>query len=211
MKIKIPAIVSTAILSILFLSNCTSEVATPNICFQEDVLPLFVSNCTQAGCHNANDKVAHLDLSYYEGIMKSIKANHPFQSESWTQINSGSMPPSPYHKFTKYEKDIIKHWIKAGAPNSSKCSTCDTSFAYKTRIEPIFNKWCVGCHSATDAGGGYDFSSYDKSVLSITNNRLEGSIIHQSGYSAMPKNAGSLSDCDINAIKQWLAAGHPNN
>lgn len=211
MKIKIPVILSVCIASFLLLSNCTSEVATPNICFQEDVLPLFVSNCTQSNCHNSVDKVARLDLSTYTGIMKSIKANHPFQSESWTQINSGSMPPSNYHQFTKYEKDLIKHWIKAGAPNNSHCKTCDSTFAYKTRIEPIFNKWCVGCHSTTDAGGGYDFSSYDKAILSITSNRFEGSILHSAGYSAMPKNAGSLSDCDINSIKEWLAAGHPKN
>lgn len=211
MKIKISAILVVAFASFLLLTNCTSEVATPNICFQEDILPLFVSNCTQSGCHNSVDKEENLDLSNYEGIMKTIKAKHPYQSESWTQINSGEMPPSPYHQFTKYEKNQIKHWIKAGAPNSSKCKTCDTTFTYKARIEPILNKWCVGCHSASDAGGGYDLSSYDKTILSIPNNKLEGSILHSAGFSAMPKNAGSLSDCDIQAIKNWLAAGHPNN
>ena len=211
MKIKISAILFVSFASFLFLTNCTSEVATPNICFKEDVLPLFVSNCTQSGCHNAIDRKEHLDLSNYDGIMKSIKANHPFQSESWTQINSGEMPPSPYHKFNKYEKNIIKHWIKAGAPNSSNCKTCDSTFTYKARIEPILNKWCVGCHSASDAGGGYDLSSYDKTILAIPYSKLEGSILHTAGYSAMPKNAGSLSDCDITAIKNWLAAGHPNN
>ena len=200
-----------AFATILFLSTCTSEVATPNICFHEDVLPLFVSNCTQSNCHNATDRVARLDLSNYEGIMKSIKANHPFQSNSWTQINSGSMPPSQYHQFTKYEKDIIKHWIKAGAPNSSNCVTCDTTFAYSGRIAPLFNKWCVGCHSPKDLGGGYDFSTYDKAVLSIANNRFQGSIKHLSGFSFMPKNGSSLSDCDLKAIDHWMAAGHPDN
>ena len=211
MKIKISALIFVSFASFLFLTNCTSEVATPNICFKEDILPLFVSNCTQSGCHNSIDKEENLDLSNYEGIMKSIKANHPYQSESWTEINSGEMPPSPYHKFTKYEKNQIKHWIKSGAPNSSNCRTCDSTFTYKARIEPILNKWCVGCHTASDAGGGYDLSSYDKAILSIPNNKFEGSILHSAGFSAMPKNAGSLSDCDITAIKNWLAAGHPNN
>jgi hypothetical protein len=211
MKIKISVLLFVSFASFLFLTNCTSEVATPNICFKEDILPLFVSNCTQSGCHNGIDKEEDLDLSNYEGIMKSIKANHPYQSESWTQINSGEMPPSPYHKFTKYEKNQIKHWIKSGSPNSSNCRTCDSTFTYKARIEPILNKWCVGCHSASDAGGGYDLSSYDKTILAIPYSKLEGSILHSAGFSAMPKNAGSLSDCDITAIKNWLAAGHPNN
>ena len=211
MKIQFSAILFVSFASFLFLTNCTSEVATPNICFKEDILPLFVSNCTQSGCHNGIDKEEDLDLSNYEGIMKSIRANHPYQSESWTQINSGEMPPSPYHKFTKYENNQIKHWIKSGAPNSSNCKTCDSTFTYKARIEPILNKWCVGCHSATYAGGGYDLSSYDKTILAIPYSKLEGSILHSAGYSAMPKNAGSLSDCDITAIKSWLAAGHPNN
>lgn len=209
MRFKFHLLILISFVAVIFLSTCTSEVATPNICFQEDVLPLFVSNCTQSGCHNATDKVAELDLGNYTGIMKSIKANHPFQSESFTTINSGSMPPS--RKFTKYEKDIIKHWIKAGAPNSSNCNSCDTTYTYSNRIQPMMNKWCVGCHATGNAGGGYDLSTYDNIVLSIANNKLNGSIQHQPGYSEMPKNGGKLSDCDLAAMSKWLNAGHPKN
>ncbi len=209
MHFKYLFLILSALTSAIFLSTCTSEVATPNICFKEDVLPIFVSNCTQSGCHNATDKEASLDLSNYEGIMKSIKAKHPFQSSSYTNVNSGSMPPS--YKLTKYERDIIKHWIKAGAQNSSNCISCDTTFTFSGRIQPLLNKWCVGCHAPGNAGGGYDLSTYDNIVNSIANNKLNGSIQHQSGYSEMPKNGGKLSDCDITAITKWLNAGHPKS
>ncbi|MBK9270337.1 MAG: hypothetical protein IPM48_01975 [Saprospiraceae bacterium] len=40
------------------LTACTNEFESngQNICFETDVLPVLVSNCTQSGCHNDIDK-----------------------------------------------------------------------------------------------------------------------------------------------------------
>ena len=207
---------SVAILLLLALTplvyqSCTYDIPVPSYCFQEDVLPIFVSKCSQSGCHNAIDKEEDLDLTNYNGIMKGVKAGKPMSSECYTEINSGSMPPSNSVQLTQLEKSTIKAWIKAGAENTSNCNTCDSTYTYAARIQPLMDKWCVGCHSANYSGGQYDLSNYNGVVKAVTNARLLGSIKQQSGYSAMPQGTSPISDCDIIAVTKWINAGHPNN
>lgn len=195
----------------LFLNSCTYDVATPNTCFQEDVLPIFVTKCNYSGCHNSIDKVDGFDLSNYEGVMRGIQSGKPNQSEIFKQIRSGEMPPSGHIKLSLLEKTIIKNWIKMGAPNSSNCSSCDTTYSYNNRIKPLLEKWCISCHTANNQGGGYELSTYQGVTKSILDNRFLGSINQEVGYYSMPKNASRLSDCDIKSIKRWVDSGYPNN
>ena len=204
-------VLSVLLGSAIYMSSCTYDVATPNVCFQQDVLPIFVSKCANAGCHNPIDFKEKLDFTNYEGIMKEVKAGKPFSSEAYTEISSGSMPPSSHTQLTKLEKTIIKNWIKSGAPNSSNCNTCDTTFKYASRVKPLMDKWCVGCHSTNNAGGGHDLSNYNGIKTSITSGRFLGSVQHTVGFSQMPKSAAKLSECDVNAIVKWVNAGAPNN
>lgn len=199
---------------ILSLSTCTRDFYTPDACFREDVLPIFVSNCSMSGCHNPTDREEGYDLTTYEGIMKGIKPNHPLQSEIFTTIKGShpSMPPSPYPKLGRENLNTIKMWIEIGAPNSSNCRTCDTvNFTYSGRISGLFQTWCVGCHNSGNAGGGFDLSSYNGVINAIPNNKLLGSIKHLAGFSSMPKNSGQIPQCEIDAVENWINAGYPNN
>ncbi len=201
------------IAGIALLTTCAKDVYSPDACFQEDVLPIFVSNCTQSECHNSQEHEAGYDLSNYEGIMKGIKAKHPLQSEIYNTIrgNNPSMPRGSA-KLTTKQVNTIKTWINMGAPNNSNCRTCDTAqFTFSGRVKPIMDSWCIGCHSSTNSSGGFDLSTYNGVVGAIPNNKLVGSLKHLSGFSAMPKNAGSLSQCDIAAIEKWVLAGYQNN
>lgn len=198
-------------ISLTFTQSCVYEVETPNVCFKEDVLPIFVNKCAITGCHNGSSNQGRIDLSNYNGIMKGIKAKHPAQSEYFTQITGGEMPPSGYSSLSKLEKSTIKNWIRMGAPNSSNCNVCDSTFTYSGRIKPLIDKWCVGCHAGAAAGGGYDLTNYDNIKKSTVNNRLLGSLQQLAGYSAMPKDAGKLSECDITAVQKWINAGTPDN
>ncbi|MFY8185634.1 MAG: hypothetical protein ACOVLD_06160, partial [Bacteroidia bacterium] len=66
-------IVLLSIISGVFsLTTCTKDVYVPNTCFKEDILPIFVSNCTMSGCHNSIDKKEGYDLSNYDGIMTGV-------------------------------------------------------------------------------------------------------------------------------------------
>jgi hypothetical protein len=199
---------------ILFMNSCTKEVYTPNFCFQEDVLPIFVSNCANTGCHNSIDKAEELDLSNYNGIMEEIVPGHPNQSEIYQVIKGKNpeMPPEDHLKLTAEQVNIIKKWIKVGAPNSSNCNTCDTlDYTFSGRIQPLLNNWCVGCHNSSTADGGIILTNYSSVMIAVNNNSFLGSIKHLSGFTAMPKNAGSLSSCEINAIEKWINNGALNN
>lgn len=99
-----------------------------------------------------------------------------------------------------------------GAPNSSNCSACDTTnVGYAGRVQPLMQTWCVGCHNASNSGGGYDLSDYAGVSNAVAGNKLLGSIKHLQGYSAMPQSGGQLSACDISAIEKWVNGGFPNN
>ena len=84
------------------LSTCTSDLYNPDICFQENVLPIFVSKCSMAGCHNSSNHEAHYDLTNYDGIMKGIVPKHPLQSELYNVMRgpNASMPPLNYPQLT---------------------------------------------------------------------------------------------------------------
>ena len=197
---------------ILFLTTCTERAMDPNVCFTENVLPIFVSKCSMSGCHDPGSRRG--DFSNYGGIMKKVTAKHPLESSIYTKISgtNPSMPPQGNTQLTDQEKFNIKAWISMGALNQSNCAVCDTtSFKFSADIQPIMNSWCVGCHSMTNAGGGYDLSNYSGIVNSISNNKVVGSIKHTSGYSAMPQNGNQLSGCQISKIQSWINEGFPNN
>lgn len=196
-----------------FFSTCTSDVYNPDICFQQNVLPIFVSKCSTAGCHNANDKEAGYDLSNYNGIMEGVVAKHPLRSEVYKVIN-GNNPSMPVGgKLSRKEVSYIKLWIKMGAHNTSNCFTaCDTAvLTYSGVVEPLISMWCVGCHNPVNVGGGYDLSSYLGVKFCIDNGRFLGTLKHSTGFSPMPQGTAKFSDCDIIKLEKWINAGYPNN
>jgi hypothetical protein len=199
---------------VLTVTTCTKDQAGPDGCFREDVLPIFVSNCTMSGCHNSKDKRAGYDLSNYEGIMKGIKPKHPLRSEIYNTIkgNNPSMPEKPYPKLSAGDVGMIKLWINMGARNTSGCKSCDTvNFGYSGRISAIMQSWCVGCHNSGNSSGGFNLSDYNGVVAAIPDNKLLGSIKHLSGFYAMPQNGGQLSPCEMSAIEKWILNGYPND
>ena len=197
---------------VLVSTTCTKDVYSPDACFQENILPIFISNCSMSGCHDGKGDRGY-DFTNYDGIMKGITAKHPLFSEVYSAISgNASMPPRPYSKLNQKDISLIKIWIEMGAKNSSNCYACDTtSFTYSGRIAPLIDTWCKGCHQGSNAGGGYNFTNYTGLVKSVTDNKLFGSLKHQSGFIGMPGNGTSLSNCDIDAIQKWVNAGYPNN
>lgn len=212
MKIKILAIV---IIAIIVLENCRSDKYIPGICFQENILPIFISKCSTKGCHNSIDKEEGWDLTSYEGIMKGIVAGHPSRSKLYNVIKgkNPTMPPENHTKLTTHDVELIKSWIQFGAKNATNCTNaCDTtSFKFADNVNPILNSWCIGCHSSSNPGGGVILTDYNGVQQVAANGKLEGSISHFAGYVAMPQNMAKLSECKIKIIKKWIDSGYPNN
>lgn len=91
--------------------------------------------------------------------------------------------------------------------------TCDTTMqaTYSSGVKPILSSQCTSCHSGLNPAGYIGLEEFI-TVKSLAASGLIMHVIkHDPGYLAMPKNGGKLSDCDINKIAKWIAAGEPNN
>ncbi len=93
---------------------------------------------------------------------------------------------------------------------------CDTSgiISYSSDITPIMINSCGANNNCHKSG----ISDSDLPLDRIANVRdyvldgtLMGSILHESGYAAMPKDGGSLSSCSIQKIQAWISRGTPDN
>ncbi len=89
---------------------------------------------------------------------------------------------------------------------------CDTQLAtYQAVIVPIMTTYCLGCHSNDANLGEVSLEGYDNLLNYVNNGRLLGSIRHENGFSAMPKDQPKIPACDIRKIEQWIAAGAKND
>lgn len=238
MKSKFYLIIGVLVTGLVILNACRHEILYPgtgggtgsgggsgtgstNTCspdtvyFVNDILPLITSNCASTGCH---DNITHEEgvrLTNYSQIMNYVSAGNATGSELYKVIiktNGDRMPPAPMPAFTAAQKALVQKWINQGAKNNACTGRCDTAiYTYNGAIKPIMDSKCVGCHNPGNLGGNIDVSTYAAVKATVLNGKLMGSIIHQTGFSPMPKNSAKLSDCEITQFQKWIAAGSLNN
>lgn len=196
----------------------TSTCSPDSVYFQQQVLPIFVSNCAMPGCHDNISHEGGLVLTTYSGIVAGgVRGGNPGNSKIYKVIittDAGDrMPPPPRNPLPKEQVDLIYKWIVQGATNNSCVnSVCDTaSVTYSVSIKPIITTKCQGCHSSSSPGGGIDLSTYNGIKTIVNNGKLWGSVNFITGFSPMPKNGTRLSTCELAKIKKWIDAGSPNN
>lgn len=220
MKFKILLPIAIAALLAFAQFGCTHEqLEDPNgVCFEEEVLPIFVSNCTQSGCHNSQSKEHGYDLTSYQSIIKKgIKPGNFRNSEMYEvlvkTIGEEAMPPKPYNRLTDEQITTIALWIEEGAKNTTCASTsCDTSaVTFSGTVLPILKNNCNGCHGGSAPSADIDLTTFAKVKPTVTNGTLLGSIQHANGYSPMPQNGNKLSSCNISKIQAWVNAGAKND
>lgn len=195
-----------------------NNVIDTALCFERDVLPVFISNCAKSGCHDAATRAEGYQFTDYASITsKKFVPGNPEETELYEKITenkaSDIMPPPPYPKLTAAQTKLIYDWIKRGAPNTTGCATgCDSNaFAFATNIQPILDKNCKGCHSSAAPSGGVVLDTYAGVSAVVNNGKLLLAINHQPGASAMPQGGAKLSHCNITQIEKWIAAGAANN
>lgn len=90
--------------------------------------------------------------------------------------------------------------------------TCDTTnFTYNSRIQGIIANNCLtGCHSQQAGSAGIILEGYVNLKNEVMGGQVMCSIRHE-GCSPMPKNSPKLSNCDIDALQQWIDNGYPEN
>ncbi len=206
------------LIGFLSWSSCTNEYLQDvnDVCFESDVLPIFISNCTQSGCHNSTDKERGYDLSSYESIIsRGIEAGNYKNSEVYQSLVSIA-ERMPYEKDPLSDKQIstIALWIEQGAENTTctNNTTCDTSsVTFSQTVMPILENYCVGCHSGAAPSGSIGLENYTGVLVTVNDGSLLGSIKHLSGFTAMPQNADALSSCEIAKIERWINDGAQDN
>jgi mono/diheme cytochrome c family protein len=192
--------------------------------FQNDVLPLLISSCGLAGCHDEGSAQDGIILTSYYYVMQTadIVPGEPWESDIIEVINETDpddrMPPPPTPPLTQDQKDLIYNWIAQGALNNyCEVEDCDSvNVTFSNQVFPIIQNSCYGCHSGSDPSGGISLTNYNEivaagSVAPGNPGSLLGSITWANGNTPMPQNGPPLSDCDIAQIRKWINDGMPDN
>ncbi|MBL7829334.1 MAG: hypothetical protein JNJ57_22045 [Saprospiraceae bacterium] len=191
-----------------------------SIYFQNAVLPLLVSNCTESGCHNATDQAEDIVLVSYESVMSTVGhitdtnwgENKLIKSLQETDLEDRMPQGKP--AFTSEQINLIKTWISQGAQNNS----CDESFGvcdtlngsqYGTFVVPLVQNKCKGCHSGANPQGGLKLTTYAEIKAVALNGKLYNSLIQASNW--MPKGGARLDDCSLAKVRIWVNNGAPEN
>lgn len=108
-----------------FLGSCThsTDVAgtVKPVCFEKEVLPIFLTNCAISGCHDLSGEERPA-LTDYNSIVREVKPAslndsriYKVITKTWGEI----MPPSPNPPLTQEQRTIIAVWIQQGANNTT--------------------------------------------------------------------------------------------
>ena len=195
-------------------SNCDPS----KIYFQQQVLPILLSNCAMSGCHDVAGHQEGVILTSYAYVMSTagVDPGDPNGSELYEKITEADpddrMPPPPRPRLSTEQIATIRNWILQGAQDLSCNTLChSTRFTYSGSIRQIISNKCQGCHQGTAASAGVDLSSYAGVKAKVTDGKLWGAVNHLPGFSPMPKNGSKLSECELAQIRKWIDAGALNN
>ncbi|MFN4080847.1 MAG: c-type cytochrome [Saprospiraceae bacterium] len=188
-----------------------------SVYFDNQILPILISNCTQSGCHNNADRADGVVTTSFQQLMSTVKnaaSTDPGKNKLLKVINDTRpdkrMPPPPSPALSPTQIALITQWVQQGARNN-RCvdtSPCDTLsvITYSGFVKPLFAKHCTGCHGSQ---GGVSLQNYDAVRTQVLNGQLYPSVAR--AVNPMPKGGQRLSDCEIRKLKSWIDAGAPNN
>ena len=225
-KISIIIIIAVIVCGAVIIDSCKHapyvlpeklRTGDPTICFEHDVLPIFQSNCAKSNCHDSRSGVQGYVLDNYTDIVKKgIVPGNPAASIIWQCVSmhifNVTFMPKNAPALSPADLDVIRRWIAAGAIDSGACNNiCDTTkYTYNGTIAPLMQTYCVGCHSSSSSVGG-SLADYTSIRNAAVDGRLIGDIAHSPGFNAMPLSGSMLENCQITQIKEWVAAGTPEN
>ncbi|MFM8917178.1 MAG: hypothetical protein ACKOGP_05485 [Bacteroidota bacterium] len=185
-----------------------------SVYFEQQILPLLVSNCSQPGCHNTGSAQDGVILTSYSNLMNTAGTN-----DLWDVITETDpdkiMPPPTESPLSSAQISLIQTWIQQGAQDNfcdQATGPCDTlNVTYNGTVKSILQAKCVGCHSGASPSGAINLSNWTGVNATAQSGALTGSINHLPSYSAMPKSGPKLPACEIRQIEIWVSQGAPNN
>lgn len=195
--------------------NGGDPYVNPRACFTRDILPVLVSRCASAGCHDAITHTEGYIFTSYSTTMAAVVPGDPEESKLFEVITKpvgdDRMPPDGSAQLTLTEIDSIRKWISYGALNESCGEICDTinPVTFSGSIWPVIQTSCLGCHSGASPSGSINLGSYS-SIAALAANGLLVQSLRGDGVPRMPP-AGAFSFCRIRQFEIWVSNGYPNN
>lgn len=198
----------------------TNNPCSPTtVYFQQQVLPILQSNCTNPGeglnCHHtANDANDWIALTSYQSLMNSGIVGDGDLMEAITDNDPDDrMPRPPQNPLTPQQIQLIQTWIQQGAQNNSCAQAgCDTTnVTYAGTIVPLVQQRCLGCHSGGSPSGDLNFDNWLTLNAVADDGRLRWAVTHDPQGVPMPPSAPQLPPCEVRKFILWIEAGAPNN
>jgi uncharacterized membrane protein len=149
----------------------TPSTVSDTVCFNSDILPLYLSYCGSAGCHDATTHKESVITTDYGHIMNGIKAKNASNSKYYTIINNG-MPPRGSAQMTTTQIALIKKWIDQGSLNTQCINVCDTTtYTFAGAIQTILANNCGGCHGTMPGSFNVYLGDYASAKTYINANK----------------------------------------
>lgn len=198
----------------IVINNPTNPtVKSDTVCFNTEVLPLFITYCASAGCHDPVSKKEGVITNSYANIMKGITAKNPNKSEYYKVIIDREMPPAGSPQLSTAQTNVILKWINQGALNTSCVNSCDTTkFTYTDPVVTLLTNNCNGCHGTKPGSGNVYLGDYASAKAYITANKTAflNAINHTSTVVAKRMPPGNkMQDCQIGQFTRWVEKGFP--
>jgi len=190
-----------------------------SVYFQNQILPILISNCTESGCHNNVDKEDGVILTSYQSLVSTVE-NATLNNWDENKLMKALLEDDPddrmpYGKppLPQAQINLIATWIQQGAKNNGcneNYGACDTvNVKYSAFVQPLIQAKCQGCHSGAAPQGGVNLSTYTNVKTFATNGKLYAAVIRTTNW--MPKGGAKLDDCTLDKLKSWIDAGAPEN
>jgi len=192
----------------------TAPCAPNTVYFQQQVLPLLVSNCAVPGCHNtATDDNDWIQITSYTSLMNSGIVGDGDLMEAITETDPDDiMPRPPQNPLTPQQIQLIQTWITQGYQNNSCSASCDTTnVTYSGTIVPLVQQRCQGCHSGGTPQGDLNFTNWATLNAVANDGRLRWAVTHDPQGVAMPPSSPIMPACEVRKFTLWIEAGAPNN
>lgn len=95
------------------------------------------------------------------------------------------------------------------------CNDTIGNITFNNKIAALITTYCGSnsnaCHRSGSSSSSISLDDYDDVKEAVTDNNLMATIKHENGYSAMPKGAAKLSDCQIAVFQKWVNTGMVEN
>ena len=194
--------------------------------FESDIVPLLKKHCWK--CHSAKNRKGELNLQTLDGFLRggesgqpAIVPGKPDESPLMELVDSGQMPPGNA-SLGQAERDLIRHWITAGAEGQHESSeVLSKSELLARRVHFLMQIKCQPCHGRAKQEGQLDLRSVASAIKGgksgpalVRGDAGASLLIKRVGEDQMPPrdvryklSIKPVNETELAMIRQWIDDG----